>query len=83
MPEREVAAAEHWSGKADVFVVIGSSLVVYPAAQMPMIAFEKGAKLAIINVTETPMDGLAEVVIREKAGQVLPLVVAAVKARRG
>ncbi|SFM27770.1 SIR2 family NAD-dependent protein deacylase [Methanolobus profundi] len=47
------------SAKADLFVVIGSSLVVHPAATLPMLALKGGGKLVIVNNMETPLDGHA------------------------
>ncbi len=82
MPEKEVAQAQRWSRMADLFIVIGSSLVVYPAAELPLIAVQSGAKLAIINMTRTPMDGFAEVMILGKAGEILPRVVEVLARRR-
>jgi len=79
MPERETAEAERRSRLCDLFLVVGSSLVVYPAAFMPVYAMESGAKLAIINLQPTPLDHQAEVVIRAPAGEVLPRVVSRVK----
>jgi len=54
-----------------MFLVIGSSLVVYPAAQLPVIAKDNGAFLGIINIDPTPMDQLADLVINESASSVL------------
>lgn len=68
MPERETVEAEKRSASCDLFVVIGSSLVVYPAARMPVIAKRSGAKLIIINLMNTPHDDYADIVIHEKAG---------------
>lgn len=68
MPVRETLEAERRSRLADLFVVIGSSLVVYPAAHMPAYAVESGAKLVIINLTPTHLDRYAAVLIRERAG---------------
>ena len=81
MPERETRQAEARSAACDFFLVAGSSLVVYPAAQMPIIAKENGAALVIINLTETPHDGYADIVIHRKTGPVLSQIVAQVKAR--
>lgn len=64
----------------DLCIVVGSTLVVYPAAYMPVYAVQSGAKLVIINLSDTPMDERAAAVIRGKAGEVLPLVVEKVKA---
>ena len=65
----------------DLFLVAGSSLVVYPAAQMPLIARGNGAKLVIVNMEPTPHDHYADVVIHAKTGEVLPQIVARVKAK--
>src|SRR3546814_7833859 len=50
-----------------LFVAIGTSLGVYPAAGLPMIALRTGAKLVILNAQETPFDEHAEVVLRERS----------------
>ncbi len=68
MPERETAEAFRRSAACDVFIVIGSSLVVYPAAQMPVEAKRAGAKLVIINRDATPCDSMATIVLRGPAG---------------
>ncbi|MBI2866279.1 MAG: Sir2 family NAD-dependent protein deacetylase [Chloroflexi bacterium] len=79
MPQRETAEAERRSRLCDLFLVVGSSLVVYPAASMPRYALEADAKLAIINLQPTHLDHYADTVIRARAGGVLPLVVAGVR----
>ena len=81
MPERETREAEMRSAACDLFLVAGSSLVVYPAAQMPLIAKDNGAKLVIINLEPTPHDRYADVVIHEKTGKALPQIAAQVKAK--
>lgn len=58
----------------DVFLVAGSSLVVYPAAALPQIAKEAGATLIIVNLEETPLDPIADLVIHGKTGHILPEV---------
>ena len=83
MPLEETAEAERRSRACDLCIVIGSSLVVYPAAQMPMYALASGAKVVIINEGETPMDGHVHVRIYEKAGDVMAKVVDRVRARMG
>ncbi len=65
--------------KCDLFIVLGSSLLVYPVAFYPREALAVGAKIAIINIQETDMDSSAEVVIHEKIGEVLPKIVELVK----
>ena len=81
MPERETREAEKRAASCDLLLAAGSSLVVYPAAQMPLIAKDNGAKLVIINLTPTPHDGYADIVINEKTGEVLPQIVDRVKAK--
>ena len=60
---------------ADVVLVVGSSLQVYPAAGVPRLAREHGAELCIVNAEPTTFDQLAAVVIHGKAGEVLPEIV--------
>jgi len=83
MPERETREAEKRSAECDLFLVVGSSLVVYPAAQMPLIAREHGARLVIINLTSTPHDPCADVIINEKSGGVLSRIVDIVRTKLG
>ncbi len=75
MPEWETREAERRSRQCDLFIAVGSSLVVYPAAQMPAYAVKAGARLVIVNLTPTYIDDHADVVIREKAGPALSRVV--------
>ena len=64
---------------ATFFVVAGSSLVVYPAADMPREAVQSGARLVIINEGETPLDRLAHLRFDERIGEVLVPAVARLK----
>jgi NAD-dependent deacetylase len=64
----------------DLCLVVGSSLVVYPAAGVPIEAKRSGATLAIVNAEETDLDDLADVVVRGRAGEVLRAVVGRVRA---
>ncbi len=80
MPEREVETAVALSRSADFFLVVGSTLLVQPAAAMPNYAKEAGAFLAIVNLSETPCDTMCDVLIRGKAGEVLPKIVDCLKA---
>jgi len=68
MPETETQEAYHRSSLCDLFIVIGSSLVVQPAASMPLVAKRNGAKLVIINRDPTPYDHSADIVIHGLAG---------------
>jgi NAD-dependent deacetylase len=71
MPEREMRRAEQVTLDCDLFLAIGSSLVVWPAAGFPMLAKRNGARLAIINREATEFDAIADLVIREDIGSVL------------
>jgi NAD-dependent deacetylase len=81
MPQRETSEAQRRAASCDLLLVCGSSLVVYPAAEMPLIAKDAGARLVIINLMSTPHDDYADVVINEKIGDVLPQIVAGAKIR--
>ena len=81
LPSQVLKEASRRSMASDLFIVIGSTLVVYPAAYMPIYAVEAGAKLVIINLSATPMDHQAAVLVRAKAGEAMPKVVQKVKER--
>jgi NAD-dependent deacetylase len=72
MPPAETGEAERRARASDVFVVVGSSLVVYPAAYMPVHAKQAGARLVIVNRTPTPQDSEADLVIPGSSAAVLP-----------
>ncbi|MDJ0814563.1 MAG: Sir2 family NAD-dependent protein deacetylase [Desulfobacterales bacterium] len=76
MPVAEVEKAVNLSRKSDFFMVVGSTLLVQPAAQMPVYAKQNGAFLAIVNLSDTPCDSMCDALIREKAGGVLQKIVA-------
>lgn len=65
--------------ECDLFLALGSSLVVHPAAGLPEIAAQNGAKLAIINRDPTPLDGLADIVVHGSIGETLQAVMDALK----
>ncbi|MBI4084109.1 MAG: Sir2 family NAD-dependent protein deacetylase [Candidatus Lambdaproteobacteria bacterium] len=69
----ERASAE--TERCDLFLVVGSSLVVYPAAGYPLMAVQRGVPLALVNLQDTPHDTYATVVVRAYAGEALPGVV--------
>lgn len=71
MPTEALEEAIELAQRADVLLTIGSSLQVYPAAEIPMIAKEAGAALAIINRDPTPFDGIADLVVHASAGDTL------------
>lgn len=71
MPEPEMIRAEEATYGCDLFIAIGSSLVVYPAAGFPVLAKNHGAKLVILNREPTDLDGYADLVINDEIGPVL------------
>jgi NAD-dependent deacetylase len=75
MPVPAVQEAFALAQKADVMLVVGSSLVVHPAADIPLAAVRSGARLIVVNAEPTPLDRLAEVVLRGRSGEVLPQLV--------
>ncbi len=83
MPERETALAYERSFGSDLFIVVGSSLVVQPAASMPLRAKEGGAQLVIINRDPTPCDGYADAVINGSAGDVMERILGEVRREIG
>jgi len=79
LPVKDLEESYRHSQKCDLFIVVGSSLVVYPAADMPRVALEVGAKLVIINQGETPYDAEAHLRFSEQIGEVLPPTVEQLK----
>jgi NAD-dependent deacetylase len=73
---RVIGAAYEEARRCDFLLVVGSSLVVYPAADLPVTAKKRGAGLTIINKEPTPMDHIADYVIHGEAGTVLPKIIA-------
>ncbi len=82
MPERETREAYDRSARCDLFIVIGSSLVVHPAAHMPVIAHQNGAKLVIINRDETACDNIADIIVRGEAGPAMAAILDRVRQNR-
>ncbi len=77
LPAGAIDEAHALARQASLVLMIGSSLVVYPAAHIPFVAKTSGARLAIINEEPTPADGLADWVLHQKAGEVLPRLIEA------
>ncbi len=75
MPEQEMMRAQAAVERCDLMIVLGSSLTVYPAAGFPEFAHRLGATLAIVNREETPLDAVADIVVREQIGATMSLVV--------
>jgi NAD-dependent deacetylase len=73
---RAIARAERVSRECDVFMAVGSSLGVYPAAGFVEVAYHAGAAVVIVNAEATPYDGLAAAVLRGSISELLPALVA-------
>ena len=78
MPADVLRAAERAAVSCDLFLAVGSSLVVYPAAALPAVAKRSGARLVIVNRDPTPLDGIADAVLRGELGSLLPALADAV-----
>jgi NAD-dependent deacetylase len=81
LPQEVLEEASRRSSDCDLFIVVGSTLVVYPAAYMPIYAVRGGARLIIVNLSDTPMDAQAAVLIRAMAGEAMSQIVEKVKDR--
>ena len=75
MPLAEMQAAESETVACDLFLAMGSSLVVYPAAGFPDLAKRNGARLVILNRDPTPLDSIADLVLNSEIGPTLSAVV--------
>jgi NAD-dependent deacetylase len=75
MPEIQMARAQDETMSCDLFIVLGSSLVVYPAAGFPQIAKRKGARLVILNRDPTDQDDTADLVLHGEIGPTMSRVV--------
>lgn len=75
MPAAAMQRAEEETLACDLFIVLGSSLVVYPAAGFPALAKRNGARLVIVNREATDQDGLADLVIHAGIGDTLEAAV--------
>jgi NAD-dependent protein deacetylase/lipoamidase len=71
-----LARAEAAARSADLFLTVGTSLTVYPVARLPEEAVTAGARLVIVNAEPTPLDDLADAVLRGRAGDLLAALVA-------
>ena len=71
MPEEEMITAQKVSINSDLFICLGSSLAVFPAADLPLLAKETGANLVIVNNEPTQMDHLSDLVINRDISEVL------------
>ena len=83
LPQKDLSLSFEHTRKCDLFIVVGSSLVVTPAAEMPKEALLAGAKLVIINQGETPFDKNAQLRFHERIGEILPRTVKRLKRLMG
>jgi NAD-dependent deacetylase len=74
MPAREMERAMGACMECDLLIAVGSSLVVHPAAALPLLAKHHGARLVIVNRTATPLDDMADAVVRDEIGAVMPVL---------
>ncbi len=74
MPVAAMARARELAQEADLFLVLGSSLVVFPAAALPVLAKKSGARLVIVNRQPTELDELADIVIHAEIGPLIDQV---------
>jgi NAD-dependent deacetylase len=72
LPSGAIAEAVELASQCDLMLVVGSSLAVRPAADIPLIAVRQGAPLLVLNDEPTPLDELATVVLRGRSGEILP-----------
>ena len=79
LPQKDLTDSFEQAQDCDLFIVIGSSLVVTPAATIPRVAYEAGARLVIINKGETPLDSIADLRFDESIADVFPVAVEKLK----
>jgi len=75
LPDAELSRALDAAKKSEMFLVLGTSAAVYPAAELPLIAKESGAFVIEINTEETPLSRISDISIRGKTGDYLPEIV--------
>lgn len=80
IPEDALRECYRQAALCDLFLAVGTSAVVYPAAEFPVMARRRGVTLIEINPEETPLSGIADIIIRAPAGQSLPAIVERLKA---
>lgn len=75
LPERELRAAVAAAREAEVFLVVGTSSLVYPAAALPRMALECGARVMEVNLDATELSAVAHMSLHGKAGEILPQII--------
>jgi NAD-dependent deacetylase len=74
----DLTRSEHAAAGADLFLAVGTSLTVYPAAALPELTLAAGGRLVVMNAEPTPFDGYAAAVVRDRLGEALPQLVSLV-----
>lgn len=82
LPLRPFYDAQHAAAECDLMLVIGSSLEVYPAASLPLIAKDNRARLIIVNDEPTPHDRIADIILRGDVVELLPSLIPSLPDRR-
>ncbi|BBG23638.1 NAD-dependent protein deacetylase [Sulfuracidifex tepidarius] len=82
-PVKEIERALKIASRADLVMAIGTSLTVYPANLVPRTVKENGGRLIIVNMEETPLDEVADEVVRGQVEKVLPEIVEEIKSELG
>ena len=80
LPEKEISEAFDFAEEADTVIVIGTSAIVFPAAQIPFVVYNHGGKIIEVNLEPTPVTDIANVSIFEKCGIVLPKILDEIEA---
>jgi NAD-dependent deacetylase len=75
LDDEVIAAAAEAASDCDVFMAVGTSLTVHPAAGLTDVAAAAGARIVVVNAEQTPYDPLADLVVRERIGSALPRLV--------
>ncbi len=79
LPDHEIRLAQEEALRCDLMLVVGSSLEVMPAADLPALAVRRGARLIIVNLEPTPYDHLADVVLHADVAKAMPQLVRALR----
>ena len=74
LPQKAMEAAIHLCRNSDLMIVIGTSLTVYPAAYLPQLAKDSGAKIILINLEGINRDGVADIIIKGRASEIVPMI---------
>ncbi|MGE5499124.1 MAG: Sir2 family NAD-dependent protein deacetylase, partial [Syntrophothermus sp.] len=82
LPEDQFVASEAAAHKCDVMFITGTSAVVYPAAQIPLMAKEWGAWLVEVNIERTEISNRSDFTLFGKSGEILPALLEEIKTRR-